>query len=169
VCARCRDILLSRYGVELVELNIVRLGVAGAAQARLFRGTVATKGLETARILYQANLEAGKIHEQADAEATRMQVEAIEQAAAIQADALIEADRIVRPVEARDPELAGLVRAVNSYRAAMDADTTLILEGGNEFFRLLERRPEGSAQKSAAPSTRPTTQSTRPTTQTTRP
>jgi hypothetical protein len=38
----------------------------------------------------------------------------------------------------RRPELESLLKAIEGYRAAMDKDTTLVLEGGREFFRLIE-------------------------------
>lgn len=109
-----------------------------------------TAEVEAARVVEEATLLAAEIRLLAGRRVSQIRLEMRTQAA-----------RLIEAAESIDPELAALMRTLDEYRSGSDEHTTLVLEGGREFFRLLEQETAPLRPIAGIPSTQP---STRPST-----
>jgi membrane protease subunit HflC len=129
--------ILERYGVELLDVSVTRVAIPHAVHARRQEEEAALRQAEVDRILLAAATQEAEIRTRAEKDAEQIRSDAREEIASIRSEARARATRLVDA--ARRPELDSLLKVIEGYRAAMDKDTALVLEGGREFFRLIEK------------------------------
>lgn len=142
--------ILEHYGLKLLDVSVSRLVIPTSVRTHRELELAAQRKVEADQLLLKRKTEAdeimhaaaqrvAEIRTRAQQEAEQIKREANEEAATIRVQGKARATRFV--AEARRPGLESLLKAVEGYRALMDKDTTLVVEGGREFFRLLESLP----------------------------
>jgi len=132
-----QETMRDRLGIEIVDVRIRRLNLpTGNMQAvfermRSERQKIAERyrsaGLaENRMIRSQADRQAGELVAKANAEAERIRGEG--DAAAI---------HILNEAYARDPEFAGVLQTLDSYKQILNERTTLVLSASNSLLKLL--------------------------------
>ncbi len=131
-----RDVQLSRFNHPLE----VRPAVFDLIRSE--RGQVAAELRAQGEAAYQT------IASQADRDRDQILAEAEAEAERIKAEGQAEATRLLNEAHALDPEFAVFLRTLETYRAILDGQSTLILSSESPLLRLLN---EGPASLSIAP------------------
>ncbi|MFZ5480211.1 MAG: protease modulator HflC [Myxococcota bacterium] len=131
----------SRLGVEVLDVRLRHVGLPLQNEQSIYERMRA----ERLRIANQYRSEgeelATTIKAKADREAAEILAKAEREAAYITAEAEKDAARRYTEAYRADPALFELVGAMDAYRAALDHDTTVILDADSEFFRELKGSP----------------------------
>lgn len=131
------DSLLSRQGIEIVDVRIRRLNLPAGNMRAVFermrseRQKIAERyrsaGLaENRMIRSRADRQAGELLAQANAEAERIRGEG--EAAAL---------RILNEAHARDPEFAATLLTLETYQKIFNDRTTIVLSASSSLLRML--------------------------------
>jgi len=143
--------LLERFGLELMEVSVTRVALPAAVQAHRQQEKAARCQAEAERIALAATEQNAEQRAKAEKDAELLKTKAQADAASTRAEGRARADQLL--ARARRPELASLLKVIEVYRASMDKDSTLVLEGGREFFRLIDSA--SAAEPAPAAQSRP--------------
>jgi membrane protease subunit HflC len=139
------------YGIEVIDVELLRLSLPEQNRASVFERMKAERGKMAKEYRTAGEVQAKKIIAQADREKVHIESEAYAQAQRIRGEGDAEATRIYSEAFSKNPAFYKFLRTLQAYEKFMDESTTLFLPAGAEVLRVLGPLPH---QGAAAPSQR---------------
>ena len=137
------------YGIEIVDVALVRLSLPEQNRAPVFERMKAERGKMAKEYRTAGELLGRKIIAQADREKTHIEAEAYAAAQRIRAEGDAEATRLYSSAFNRNAGFYKFVRTLQTYEKIMDESTTLFLPAQSEVLRVIAPLPR---QGSSVPS-----------------
>lgn len=134
---QCRATALARYGIEVVDLRIKRLGFPAQNRDAVFERMRAERQREAKQYRAEGQEEAMKIRAEADKQKTTMLAEANRKAETLKGEGDAKAIEIYNSAIALDPAFYQFLRTLDAYRSTLKENTTLILGSESDFLKLL--------------------------------
>jgi membrane protease subunit HflC len=145
VTARVADQAAREYGLEVVDVRLRRLNYPEEVRAAVFEQVRSERKRVAAATRAEGESEARTIRSAADRERSKTIAEAEADATRLVGQGEAEATRIANEANAADPAFYQFLKTLETYRAALDARTTLVLSADSAFLRLLTQGvPEAS-------------------------
>lgn len=135
----------SAYGIEVIDVELLRLSLPEQNRAPVFERMKAERGKMAKEYRTAGELQGRKIVAQADREKSHIEAEAYAQAQRIRAEGDAEATRIYSAAFSRNPNFYKFVRTLQAYEKIMDENTTLFLPAGAEVLRVIAPLPRQGA------------------------
>jgi modulator of FtsH protease HflC len=132
----------SRLGVEVLDVRMRHVGLPLQNEQSIYERMRAERLRIANQYRSEGEEQATGIKARADREAAEILAAAEREAAFITAEAEKDAARRYTEAYRADPALFELVGAIDAYKAALDDDTTIILDSDSEFFRELKGSPQ---------------------------
>jgi membrane protease subunit HflC len=126
------------FGVEIKDVRIKRVNYVDEVQRKVFDRMVAERKRIAAKYRSEGDGKSAEIRGQKERELKRIVSEAYRKAQEIKGKADAEATRIYAQAYNADPEFYQFLKTLETYRAALEKDTWLILSTDSEFFRYLK-------------------------------
>lgn len=134
---RCRATALARYGVEVVDVRIRRLGFPAQNRDAVFERMRAERQREAKQFRAEGQEEAMKIRAEADKQKTTILAEANRKAETLKGEGDAKAIEIYNSAIALDPAFYKFLRTLDVYRGTLKENTTLVLGSESDFLKLL--------------------------------
>ena len=125
-------------GIELIDLRIKRINYVDQVQKDVFARMIAERQRVAERFRSQGEGEAARIRGERDRELKRIQSEAYMKAQEIRGKADAESTRIYAEAYDRDPSFYAFVKSLETYEAAADERTTLVLTTDSDLLRFIK-------------------------------
>lgn len=156
---RISDQAAKEYGLAVVDVRLRRLNYPEEVRSAVFEQIRSERKRVAAATRAEGESQARTIRSAADLERARMLAEAEADAARLVGEGEAQAARIASDAHAADPGFYQFLKSLETYRAALDAKTTLVLSADSPFLKLLTQgvpaeMPPASATAAAPPSTR---------------
>jgi membrane protease subunit HflC len=139
------------YGIEVIDVELLRLGLPEQNRASVFERMKAERGKMAKEYRTAGEVQAKKIIAQADHEKVRIEAEAYSQAQRIRGEGDAEATRIYSAAFSKNPSFYKFLRTLQAYEKFLDENTTVFLPADAEVLRVLGPLPR---QGAASPSRR---------------
>lgn len=143
---RCRKRVQDAYGIEIVDIRIVRLNFPEQNRRNVFDRMRAERETIAARYRSEGEERATTIRAQANRQRDEILAQAEMEAEQTRGRADAEAARIYAEAYGQDPEFYRFLRTLESYEKTFDENTVAILSAGSEFLSLLTRGAEPAGQ-----------------------
>jgi membrane protease subunit HflC len=143
VTERCREFAAEGFGIEIVEVNLKRLGFPKQNKQSVYERMRAERERIAKKYRAEGRAEATKISADADKEAERLLAEAYREAEKTRGDADAQATRTYAAAHEEDPGFYELVRKLAAYKTIFKEDTTIVLSGRSPLLRLMTEGPAG--------------------------
>ena len=134
---KCRDTALERYGIEVVDVRIKRLGFPAQNRDAVFERMRAERQREAKQFRAEGQEEAMKIRAEADKQKTTILAEANRKAETLKGEGDAKAIEIYNSAIALDPAFYKFLRTLDAYRSTLKENTTLVLGSESDFLKLL--------------------------------
>ncbi len=139
------------YGIEIVDIDILRLSLPEQNRDHVFERMKAERGKIAKEYRSVGELEARKIIAQADRERSHIDTEAYAQAQRLKAEGDAEAARIYQTAFSQNPRFYKFLRTLRSYEKFLDENTTLFLPAEAEVFEMLRPQLQSTRDTARAP------------------
>ena len=149
--ARCGETALARYGIEVVDVRIKRLGFPAQNRDAVFERMRAERQREAKQFRAEGQEEAMKIRAEADKEKTTILAEANRKAETLKGEGDAKAIEIYNSAIALDPEFYRFLRTLDAYRNTLKENTTLVLGSESDFLKLLTEGSQALGNRTSAP------------------
>jgi membrane protease subunit HflC len=130
---------LERYGIRVVDVRIKRLNLPEQNKQSVFARMRAERERIARQYRAEGEEEALRIRADADRQREELLAEAYKQAETTRGEGDAEAARVYGEAYSRNQQLYKLVRTLETYKKALDDQTTVILSSDSELMRLLTR------------------------------
>jgi membrane protease subunit HflC len=148
---RIADQAAKEYGLKVVDVRLRRLNYPEEVRSAVFEQIRSERKRVAAATRAEGESQARTIRSAADLERARTVAEAEAEAARVIGDGEAQATRIANDAHAADPSFYQFLKTLETYRAALDARTTLVLSADSAFLRLLTQgQPEPSPPRNVA-------------------
>lgn len=137
VTARIGDQAAREYGLKVVDVRLRRLNYPEEVRSAVFEQIRSERKKVAAKTRAEGESKARTIRSAADLERARTVAEAEADAARVIGEGEAEATRIANASQGVDPAFYQFLKTLETYRAALDSKTTLVLSGDSAFLRLL--------------------------------
>ena len=131
----------ANYGIEIKALGIKQLKVSEEVSKEVFERMKAERIRRAAEIISQGSVEANKIRTDADRKSRELIAAAEARAKIIRGKGDYEAAKYYEKLEA-DPELAMLLRSLESLEVILKDRATFVVPTDTEPFKLLQGMPD---------------------------
>jgi membrane protease subunit HflC len=131
------------YGVEVVDVRLRRLNYPEEVRAAVFDQVRSERKRVAAATRAEGESQARQIRSAADLDRARVVAAAEADATRTVGAGEAEAVRIANEAHAADPEFYAFLKTLETYRAALDRRTTLVLSAESPFLKLLTQGPPG--------------------------
>ena len=138
---RVADFGRSAYGIEIVDVALVRLSLPEQNRAPVFERMKAERGKMAKEYRTAGELLGRKIIAEADREKAKIEAEAYAAAQRIRAEGDAEATRLYSSAFNRNAGFYKFVRTLQTYEKIMDESTTLFLPAQSEVLRVIAPPP----------------------------
>ncbi len=128
-----------RYGIELVDVMFKRVNYIDTVQAKVYDRMISERKRIAAEKRSQGEGQKAEIMGKVDRELKTITSTAQREALEIKGRADAEAARIYADAYNKDPEFYSFVRSLESYRAAVSANTRLLMPLDSEFYQYLQK------------------------------
>lgn len=125
-------------GIEILDFQFKRINYVDAVQAEVFSRMVSERKRIAEQFRSEGAGQAARINGEKERELARITSEAFRQAEEIRGAADAEAARVYADAYNADPEFYAFVKSMETYRATVDNETTLVLGTEGELLRYLE-------------------------------
>lgn len=126
------------FGVELKDVQVKRVNYVEEVQRKVFDRMIAERKRIAAKYRSEGDGKSAEISGQKERELKRIVSEAYRKAQEIKGKADAEATKIYAQAYTLDPEFYQFLKTLETYRAALEKDTWLILSTDSEFFKYLK-------------------------------
>lgn len=133
------------YGIEVIDVELLRLGLPEQNRAPVFERMKAERGKMAKELRTAGELQGRKIIAQADHEKTHIEAQAYAEAQRIRAEGDAEATRIYAAAYSQGRGFYKFVRTLQAYEKILDENTTLFLPAGAEVLRVIAPLPQQGA------------------------
>jgi modulator of FtsH protease HflC len=137
ISGKCRDTALERFGIEVVDVRIKRLGFPAQNRDAVFERMRAERQREAKQFRAEGQEEAMKIRADADKQKTTLLAEANRKAEELKGEGDAKAIEIYNSAIALDPDFYKFLRTLDAYRSTLKENTTLVLGSESDFLKLL--------------------------------
>ncbi|SIO25845.1 protease FtsH subunit HflC [Singulisphaera sp. GP187] len=139
VTARVADQAGKEYGLQVVDVRLRRLNYPEEVRSAVFEQIRSERKKVAAKTRAEGESKARTIRSAADLERAKTVAEAEAEAARVVGEGEAESTRIANAAHAADPAFYQFLKTLETYRAALDQKTTLVLAADSDFLRLLTR------------------------------
>jgi membrane protease subunit HflC len=139
VTARIADQAGKEYGLKVVDVRLRRLNYPEEVRSAVFEQIRSERKKVAAKTRAEGESKARTIRSAADLERAKTVAEAEAEAARVVGEGEAEATRIANAANAADPAFYQFLKTLETYRAALDNKTTLVLSAESDFLKLLTR------------------------------
>jgi membrane protease subunit HflC len=132
---------LTTYGIELLDLQFKRINYNPSVQQRIYERMISERQQIAERFRSEGEGEAAKILGQKEKDLQTIESEAYRKIQEIRGDADAEATEIYAKAFNQSPEAVAFYEFLNTmetYKATISNDTSLILTTDSEFFKFLK-------------------------------
>jgi modulator of FtsH protease HflC len=145
---RVREQALAEYGVEVVAVRLRRLNYPEEVRSAVFEQIRSERQRVAAATRAEGESQARVIKSAADRQRAAVIAAAEADAARTVGEGEAQAARIANEAHAADPAFYQFLKTLETYRAALDSKTTLVLSADSSFLRLLTQGvPDPASQK----------------------
>ncbi len=141
---------LREYGLEVVDVRLGRLNYPEEVRSAVFEQIKSERQRVAAATRAEGQSQARVIKSAADRERSALIARAEADAARLIGEGEAQAARIANQAHAADPAFYQFQKTLETYRAALDARTTLVLSADSSFLRLLSQGVPDPAAKGPA-------------------
>jgi membrane protease subunit HflC len=127
----------SEFGLKVVDVRLRRLNYPEEVRSSVFEQIRSERQRVAAATRAEGESQARTIRSAADLERARTLAEAEADAARVVGEGEAEAARIANEAHAVDPQFYQFLKTLETYRAALDNRTTLVLSAESAFLKLL--------------------------------
>ncbi len=139
---------LREYGLEVIDVHLGRLNYPEEVRSAVFEQIRSERQRVAAATRAEGQSQARVIRSAADRERSALIARAEADAARLIGEGEAQAARIANEAHAADPAFYQFQKTLETYRAALDGRTTLVLSADSSFLRLLT---QGVADPAAKP------------------
>jgi len=139
VTGRIADQAGKEYGLKVVDIRLRRLNYPEEVRSAVFEQIRSERKRVAAATRAEGESQARTIRSAADLERSKTLAEAEADAARLVGEGEAQAARIAGEAHAADPDFYQFLKTLDTYRAALDAKTTLVLSADSAFLRLLTK------------------------------
>lgn len=125
------------YGIKLVDVQFQRVIYTQSVKKKVFDRMVAERNRIAERYRSEGQGKQAEILGKKERELKEIRSEAYRKAERIKGEADAKATAIYADSHSRDPELYQLMKRLDSYRNAVDENTTLLMSTDSEFYQSL--------------------------------
>jgi membrane protease subunit HflC len=132
---------LKDFGIELIDVRFMRVNYNAGVSAKIHERMVSERQQIASRFRSEGEGEAAKILGNKERDLRQIESESYRQVQVIKGEADAKASEIYARAyggSAEAAEFHQFLRTMESYRKALDKDTTLLLSTDSEFFRYLK-------------------------------
>ncbi len=147
VKARIGEQALREYGLEVVDVRLGRLNYPEEVRSAVFEQIKSERQRVAAATRAEGQSQARVIRSAAERERSALIAAAEADAARLIGEGEAQAARIANLAHAADPAFYQFQKTLETYRAALDARTTLVLSADSSFLRLLSQGVPDPAAK----------------------
>jgi modulator of FtsH protease HflC len=126
------------FGVELKDVQIKRVNYVDEVQRKVFDRMISERKRIASKYRSEGDGKSAEIRGQKERELKRIVSEAYRTAQEVKGKADAEATKIYALAYNLDPEFYQFLKTLETYRAALEKDTWLILSTDSEFFKYLK-------------------------------
>jgi len=137
VTERIGDQANREYGLKVVDVRLRRLNYPEEVRSAVFEQIRSERKRVAAATRAEGESQARTIRSAADLERARTVAEAEADAARVIGDGEAQATRIANDAHAADPAFYQFLKTLETYRAALDSRTTLVLSADSAFLKVL--------------------------------
>lgn len=134
---KCSETAKGRYGIEVVDVRIKRLGFPTQNRDAVFERMRAERMREAKQFRAEGQEEGMKIRAEADKQKTTILAEANRKAETLKGEGDARAIEIYNSAIALDPSFYKFLRTLDAYRVTLKENTTLVLSSDSDFLKLL--------------------------------
>ncbi|MBI5397315.1 MAG: protease modulator HflC [Verrucomicrobia bacterium] len=134
---KCSETAKGRYGIEVVDVRIKRLGFPTQNRDAVFERMRAERQREAKQFRAEGQEEGMKIRAEADKQKTTILAEANRKAETLKGEGDARAIEIYNSAIALDPSFYKFLRTLDAYRVTLKENTTLVLGSDSDFLKLL--------------------------------
>jgi modulator of FtsH protease HflC len=127
------------YGLAVVDVRLRRLNYPEEVRTAVFEQIRSERRRVAAATRAEGESQARQIKSAADRERSKIVAEAEADAARLVGEGEAQATRIANEAHAADPAFYQFLKTLDTYRAALDKRTTLILSADSPFLKLLTK------------------------------
>lgn len=135
--ARIAEGASREYGLKVIDLRLRRLNYPEEVRSAVFEQIRSERQRVAAATRAEGESQARQIRSAADLERARTVAGAEAEAARLVGTGEAEAARIANEAHAVDPAFYQFLKTLDTYKAALDGRTTLVLSADSPFLRLL--------------------------------
>ena len=132
---------LDDYGIDVLDVRIKRLNLPEQNKQSVFGRMRAERERIARQYRAEGEEEALRIRADADRQREELLSAAYKEAEEIKGKGDAEAARIYGEAYSRNPRFYKLTRTLETYKKALDEQTTVVLSSDSEFLKLLTRGP----------------------------
>jgi membrane protease subunit HflC len=129
---------MPRYGIELVDVRLKRVNYVEEVRQKVYERMISERQRIAERYRSEGQGQSAAIRGEKEKELQRITSEAYRTAEEIKGNADAEAARIYADAFGRDPEFYSFLRTLESYKATIDQETSLILTTDTDYFKFLK-------------------------------
>ena len=130
--------ITSEFGIELKDVQIMRVNYVDEVQKKVFDRMIAERQRIAAKYRSEGDGKSAEIRGQKEKELKRIQSEAYRQAQEIKGKADAEATKVYAQAYNLDPEFYQFMKTLETYRTALEKETWLLLSTDSEFLKYLK-------------------------------
>jgi modulator of FtsH protease HflC len=130
--------ITSEFGVELKDVQIMRVNYVEEVQKKVFDRMIAERQRIAAKYRSEGDGKSAEIRGQKEKELKRIQSEAYRQAQEIKGKADAEATKVYAQAYNLDPEFYQFMKTLETYKTALEKETWLLLSTDSEFLKYLK-------------------------------
>lgn len=135
--ARVRDNCYNSYGIEVVDVSILRLSLPENNLASVFEQMRADRQKDIDTIIANAQRDANKITSDADAEASKIIADGVTASAAIKKQTELEVAKIYTDAQEANKELYQFLKQLDTVVASVGESTVLVVRADEYPFKVL--------------------------------
>lgn len=142
ICQRVRESCRANYGIQVSDVNILRLTLPTTNLQSVFEQMTADRQKDIDTILAQAQLEATKITGEASEEASKIIADGNTEAAKIKAETETEVAKIYAQAQSANLELYQFLMNLDTMVNAVNNKTILVVKADDYPFNILTKYSE---------------------------
>lgn len=129
---------LAQFGIELVDVKIKRINYVDQVRKSVYGRMVAERNQIAEKFRSEGQGEAKKILGEKERDLKQITSEAYRTAQEIKGKADAEATRIFAAAFGVDPEFYSFIKTLETYRATLDSNSTLVISTDSDFLKYLK-------------------------------
>ncbi len=131
-------LVMQQFGIELVDVRIKRSNYVEDVRKKVYERMISERKRIAERYRSEGQGQMAEIEGKRERELQRIRSEAYEKAQQVRGQADAEATRIYADAYNLDPEFYEFLKTLDTYKATLDSNTTMVLSTKSEYFQYLK-------------------------------